>query len=390
MKTFTLIIGTGKKKSKYDVDPTLISRIEITHQYESVCLPFFVVTLTLPTSVYRTLTKPENAASITANINLQKGKFSDVLSVDTESLVSFRDAIKGKFHVVLGPRAQDLSEEAQKRAETDEETYGQYASITMSLYSKLYFDTYDMVINGNIESVGLTDVIVNCLNKAKIKEILISPPDNHKIYSQFIITPLPLYEQLYRICNIYAYHKKGTIIYFDLDRGYIISAINKCTAYEPNEYKTTHIVLPNDSQVLNQIGGGYENSKDKYYVLNGLRVSLKNPDDPAVEVISINSKGKATKLNKKSKRTTKVLVQTEGESVANSYKSRILESRRCLEIPFRNIDILALTPNKMFTLSAEKNSKKLKYKGNYRLSACTHVFEKEGNYFTVTTVANFK
>ena len=389
IKSFTLMIGKGKKKTKYDVESTLIERMNIIHNYEEECLPFFTVTMTLPTKIYRVLVDQKNANDILVNLCIQKGKFSDGVSRDNDALISYRDAIKGKFHVVIGPRRQDLSQELQEVAENDDNIYGQYASVTVALYSELFFENYDMVINGNLEATTLIDVIFNCLTKAKIKKMLIAPPDNHKVYSQFIITPIPLYEQLYRRCNTYAFFKKGGIVYFDTNRGYIIPAVNKCVAYEPNEYKVTYIILATNSQATNQVGGGYDNTKKKYYVLNGLSINTRNQDDPSTNVMLVNANGKVKKMNKKSAHISEVVVQNEGESMLNSYKKDILESRKAIEIPFKDIDISALTPNKMFTVTAE-TAKYKKYNGNYRLSGCIHAFEKEGDYFSVTSIASLK
>ena len=68
----------------------------------------------------------------------------------------------------------------------------------------------------------------------------------------------------------------------------------------------------------------------------------------------------------------------------------IAESKRVLYVSFSNIDIVMMTPNKEFIVTIEGVSQQKRYNGKYRIVKAAHVFEKEGNYFSVKTTAEFR
>lgn len=393
IKSCTLIIGSGKKAKKYPIESDMISNIQIINEYEKYSFPFFTMTFTIQNDVYRKLTKRENSTKVKIKLHMQKGKFIEAINLTPSTSISFKDVIKGTFHAVVGPRNQDLSVMGQEKAEKDANQYGQLSSITVSLYKDDFFNRYNLVTNAVLQGVTLTDVMVYCLNKCKITKVLMTPPSNTKTYSEFRVIPIPCVDMLERICNTYAFHKKGTIVYFDINRAYIIDKVSTCTAYAKNEYKTTYIAVSIESQSTRDTGGMYTNTKKKYYLLNAIETNTSNTSDTTQKsvgnnVVSVNAKGKVTKSNKKASKITRVVVQNEGESTIKTVKRALKESKGGLEASFRDIDIMTLTPNKQFVVSAEgKNYKK--FNGKYRLTNSTHFFNRDGEYFSVTTTARF-
>lgn len=390
MKSFVITVGSGEKAVKEKVDTEEISNFEIIHDYENSYFPFFTITVTVPNGFYRTLVKPENASKIKVNMQLQRGKFKDAVTLDPGSGSAFRDAIKGSFVAIIGPKEQDTTEDIQKIAEKEgSNQYGQLSKITMALYPSAFYKNYDIVVNAILETVTLTDVAVYCMNKAKIKNILMSPPNNHKSYSEFRIVPIPFCDQMTRLCDNYAFHNKGSIVYFDLTRGYIVDKVPKCTVYEENEYKNTYIGVSTKEAVTHQTGGGYENSEKKYYLLNAISFGTVNESsivkkNAGSNQVIVNADGKVIKTNKKASKVTRVIIQNEGENNAKAIKRSLKEAKKGFNCSFSDIDILALTPNKQFIVSVEGKKYK-KYNGKYRMKYCDHKFEKEGDYFSVNT-----
>jgi hypothetical protein len=391
MKSLVLTIGSGSKATKYTVDNSLILKMSMISDYEKEIFPFFTITISVPNKIYRKMIKSENKNNITVNMHLQKGKFTDALAVDNSKTVSFRDAIKETFHAIMGPKSPDLTESEQEVVEKGENQYGQLSSITMALYQQSFYDTYQIVSNAVLEKVTLTDCIVYILNKAKIKNVLMSPANNTKSYSQFKILPLQAYKMLIRICDIYALHDKGTIVFFDYDRAYIVEKAAKCTAYEKNEYKLTYIVVATSSQASRMVGGAYINSEKKYNVINSTSISTDDSSDVTKKtvgsnIVTVNSSGGVTKTNGKATKITNVLIQNEGDSTAKAITRTMKESKKTIQCQMENMDITMLKPNKQFIISVE-GTKYKKYNGKYRLRACSYAFEKEGDYFSVTGIA---
>lgn len=394
IKSLVFTYGTGKKLKKHTAEESLVLNMSIIQDYESEVLPFFTMTLAIPNNVYRVITSPSYKNTVTAKLNLQKGKFSQALSVDTSQTISFRDAIKGSFHVVIGAQNPDLTEAEQKLVEKSENKYGQLSTITVSLYNKAYYNTYQTIVNTNMKNVTLTDAIVYILKKAKIKNVLLSPGNNNKKYDEFRILPLQACEMLARICNTYAYHNKGSIIFFDVDRGYIIDKVPKCTAYVTNEFKITYLVASSESQGARMVGGAYENSQKKYNVINVVEMGADNTSDITKKTVgentvSVSASGSITKTNKKATTVTNVVVQNEGKNTAQDIKRVSQESKKDIKCQMQQIDITMLKPNKQFLVSVNSAAYK-KYNGKYRLVSAAHAFTRDGNYFTLDTVAQFK
>jgi len=393
MKSCTLIIGSGKKAKKYPVETDMIQNMQIINDYEKSYFPFFTMTLQLPNATYRTLTKRENSANAKMKIHLQRGRFQEAINLTPSKSISFKDTVKGTFHVVVGPKEQDLSVMGQEKAEKDSNQYGQLSTITVSLYKEDYFNRYDLVINAVLQNVTLMDTMVYCFNKAGIKNVLVSPPSNTKLYSEFRLIPISLCDMLNRIGETYAFHKKGSIVYFDLTRAYVIDKTSACTAYARNEYKTSYIAVSIESQSTRETGGMYANTKKKFYVLNAIAVDTSNTSDTTNKfagknIVSVNSQGKVSKTNKKASKVNKVVIQQEGESTIKSVKRALKETKGGFESSFNDINIMALSPNKQFVVSAEGTTYK-KFNGKYRLVASTHIFSRDGEYFTVTSTGKF-
>lgn len=394
MKSLTITYGKGKKAKKHVVHNSLIIKFDIVENFDTEILPFFTLTLALPNNIYREITKPSIKNTVKVNMKLQKGKFTEALSTETDTTVSFRDVINEKFHVVIGSRDIDLTEAEQKAIENSSNKYGQLTTITIALYNNSYWNSFQTVVNANLESVTLTDVIVYGLTKAKVKNVLLSPPSNTKTYSQFKLIPVKLYELLTRITDVYAYHSKGSIVYFGIDRAYIIAKEAKCSAYEKNENKITYLIASTTNQNARSSGGAYINSQKKYNVLNAMEISSDNSSEVTKKIVgsnivAVDASGNITKTNGKATKVTNVVVQQEGDIPAKSLKREISESKKQIKCQLQNEDISMLQPNKQFIVSVE-GSKYKKYNGKYRLVMVAHSFEKEGDYFSVSSIAELK
>lgn len=388
VKSFQFIIG----KEKIEVLPSEIVSFTITEDYDNFYFPYFEMVLSISNSRYRKLVK--NSTKIKANISIYKGKFKGVINnIDTEA-VSFKKAINGKFKVFLDNETPNLSDEEEKQIDKNGDQYGQLTTFKIALYPDDYYKKYDLVVNGNFLNVTLADMVGYILTKTKIKNVLMSPPSNYKKYKQFILTPISTCEQLDRICNTYAIHSKGSIVFFGLDRLYIIDKAPKCTTYAKNEYKITYVIYSTESKSTISSGGCFSSSKGKYNVLNASKFTVNNDREVVKKsagknIVSVNVDGKITKTNKKSTKVTKVVVQNEGASTVKSLKRDIVESKRIITTQFSDIDINMVTPNKQFIISVEGAAFK-KYNGKYRLSKAVHAFKPDGDYFQVESSCEFR
>lgn len=388
MRMFQLLIGT----KKVDIAPEEIMYFNIVEDFEKYYFPYFEVEINVSNAVYRLMMK--NPTKIKVNLSLYKGKKRDVYHSSDDSSTSFKRALNGTFRVFLDGTSPDLSEDIEKKIDKDGTKYGQLTTVKFALYSNTYYNKYDLVVNGNFLNVSLADMVGYILTKTKMSKVLMSPPSNYKKYKQFILPPLPTHEQLTRICDTYALHSKGSIVYFGLDRAYIIDKVPKCTAYAKNEYKISYILYSSNDKSTPLSGGCGTITKDKVNILNAVSFESDNKREITKKtvgknIVSVDANGKVTKSNKKSSKVTKVVVQNQGNSTVKSIKRDIAETKKMIHVEFMDIDIGMLTPNKQFILSIDGVSYK-KYNGKYRLVKATHTFKKEGNFFQVVSSCDFK
>ena len=388
-KDFSIIID---KKTTHDVEKSLIFKINIVEDYDKYFLPYFEIDIAVPNKIHRKMVK--NKDNMTALFHLYKGKFKNGLSQSADDAVSFKKCLNGSFHIVMRDSNPDLTEDQQKQIEESENKYGQLTHLKLLLYNKHYYNRFNLIVNNCLKNVTLADAMCYCLNKTKMKNVLFSPAKNTKEYKQFILTPIRLRDQLNRICNTYQLHEKGSIVFFGLDCLYIIDKQPKCTAWRKNEFKVTYLLFGAKNTTINNTGGAYSNSKEKFNVANATSVSFANEKEilknaAGSNIVAVNGNGKITKTNKNATKITKVIIENEGNTSAKSIKRSFSESKRVLTAGFTDVDINMFTPNKQFIFSTD-NSKYKKYNGKYRLTKISSTLEQQRNYFVVRTNAEFK
>lgn len=387
MKSLILNYGDGKKHA---VETSLITKMSIVENFDSEFFPFFTIGLYVPSALYREITSTKNKNNIIATLNLQKAKFKSALSIDTDEKPTFANCINGRFHCVIAAKDVEASQQEQKAVEKSDNDYGQLQTLSLLLYSKEFYDNYQTIVNAVIKSCTLTDAMVYVFQKAKLNNMLVSQPDNIKEYPEYILPPLQACKLLDRICNTYAYHKRGSVIYFGFDRGYVINKSPKCTAYETNEIKITYVTVFTTSKGSMQTGGCYCNKQKKYNVVNAAELSGDNSKSVTKKAVGettiiVNKDGDTRSTG--SGKVTNVAVQEEGEWNQQDISRTIQEKSKSISCQLINSDINMLRPNKQFIVSADAKAYK-KYNGKYRLLSASHAFEKEGDYFSLSSIIN--
>lgn len=378
----------------HEVPNELMLSMNITEDYEQYIFPYFEIDVGVPNSIYRQM--KSNNQSIKAMVLLQKGKFKEGVSVSTDASVAFKNVFHQSFFVFLDDTTPELTETEQKIVEKSENQYGDIAVVRLLLYQHSFYTSYDIVVNKSLSNVTLVDALTYVLNKCNVGNVLLSPPTNYTRFKQFILTPIPLKDQLERICNTYSMHSAGTLIYFSFDRLYLIDKVPKCTAFTPNEHQMTYIVTSTETQGATQVGGCYENFNDRYGVINATNLVFKNKMEYTsktigTNIVSVDSEGTITKNTSDLTSVTNVVIQEDGDKRSlSSVQQAISESRKVLYVSFSNIDISMMTPNRQFVVMIEGVSKQKQYNGKYRIIKAAHIFEKEGNYFSVKTTAEFR
>lgn len=391
------------KGTIYDVESDDISFITIEKDYSgNFYFPYFEVEVLIPTYILRAMKK--NSNNITANINFQRGYFRDN-EIDMHDLPVFSTYVSGLFYVFMEDNTPDVTEAASVRVEEGTETgkngkaLGEDQTVKLLLYNKSYFFGLRNIVNNVLASVTAVEAITYVINQAGVSNILITPPDSYKKYSQFVLVPICASDQLVRICNKYKVYKDGALVFFDLDKGYIISRSKECTAYYPNEIKTTYII---------NTSGGDDDKKgcciyNKKNYINVRSDSIMIDDNSEVSnqsfgsmVTVVDEEGNIKNIDTKSKKSaytitspTRVLVKDKGEDNSTHAVRRAANTDEIITIKMDYVDLDMLTPNLKF-ISHFSDSLLSGFNKTLSLNKMICLFSKEGEFFVPNITAEFQ
>jgi hypothetical protein len=245
-----------------------------------------------------------------------------------------------------------------------------------------------------LKNATVTDAIAYLASSAGLRNILMSPPDNTEKYDILLIPPLSILKAFLYIDIYYGLYKTGSMIYFGLDRTYIIKYTGGATAYELEEKPTLVITIPRTdnsfrSTVLGQVG-------EYTYIGDFHTLDIAN-DSIANNYIAGNgsqfvdsytgdiyySTGHA--FNKNTNFLRLLENKTENEYLSTMYTKQAESNSIVITVNMQDIDISKLTPNKMYKVSFEDSAIAPLYSGNFFLSYARHSFINTGKAITVNT-----
>ena len=395
-------------RSDFELNPNYLSEIFIEKDFDNMAYPYFEITVTLPPSTYRDMRKKNS--EIRCYVELQKAYTDLQLNAASSSEnLSFDTILQDTFYVFLVDNTPDLQSNFTETYETaagiekDEYGAGDYITTRMLLYNEEFFFRGRTIVNAVLQDATLLDGVIFSINKANLRNMLVSPPDNITKYNQLILPPLSATEQLMRLTADYAMYEVGATVFFDFDRGYVLDNYNACTVWEPNEIKQVYIISKeksDDSTALNT--GSYEDPSRKFYVVNieAGRASFSNGslladqaqgtnvisvDTQSGDVRNINSNAKTAGLGN----TSQIVVSNTGEDTSSALAYTLKNSSRIAKINLSNIDIEIFKPNKEYIFSFDTADFE-EYMGSYHIMKFTADLQKDGDLFVCSATAEFK
>lgn len=398
--SFKIILNSLKEP--FDVPEEFVSSVIIEKDFDKYYMPFFQVDVTVPNSIYREMKKADT--EITVNLNLQCLRTGDVLQTSSQPAKSVE--ISGNFYGIIDTGNIETNETTMVNKEKNDGTYlkgysySEMTSIQLLLYNKAFYNNSTKIVNAILTTATPVTALTYVLNKAGLKDVVLSPVKNNKSYKEFRVTPLSAIEQVERICNRYGIHTNGSTIFMDTKYFYIIDKSPQCTAYTSNEIRKTYLVsLTKTNNISNYSRGAYKNNAEKYNVVNIAADTLSIKDMSAVSgqsygdnitiidtatgrVSNINANGKANGPNK-------VVTVNGGEVTAASLERTLKETSNVLTAGFAYCPIDMFSPNKEFVLYID-DPKLKKYNGSYRITRMVCVLTRDDQYFVPNITAEFR
>lgn len=345
MKSFTIDAGG----TTMDVPISQIASIKIEKNFETTNYPFFYIGVNLPGWFYTEVVKNYDNVHITLDLHsmvYRKDFNEDMNNPSTTS------ELKGRFLADVAVDTPILSEDGQTKFEKENDAYkktysfNEYYFTEFAIQNEAAFKAKSKVVNAVLQTTNMTTNIGYICSQCGISNILMSPLSNRKTYKEFKITPINAVDQIKNWIVNYKLHDKGTTLFFDLDRTYILSKEIKCTAWRKNEYKNVHVMsLHQYSDTLANGSGFYSNSKEKYHLIE----------------IPPNSLQTATVTN---------------------LPYDVQNGRMNQTIMFYTNDVTfeALTPNKLFIVDVQSSSAKKRINGKYRMMRYSVEMEPGGDF----------
>jgi len=368
------------------IEPRCVVSIDIVNDYILNTFPIFKINLVLTDSKYYSILKNKN--SLKVKLEIQKyGKYE---SRDNATIIS-KQYINDTFVTIMDDldynREKDLDlEKSLVSADPNDEEFSKNDNmLELYLYREEVANGIKKQINCVCSNATLSTVITYILGNAGIKNALVSPLENNKVYKELLLPPLTVNKLLGHLDAAYGFYKKGSIIFFGLDRSYILNFKGGCSVYETNEKKETCIMVPKLLSESAYMSGTVENNDDRhYFICNYTDISFENKSTTnnvinGTSTITTNIYGNKNTSDGKSNvigtSNTKIVNNTGvNEWLAQTYTAFSNASSTVIYISVIDIDLAAITPNKNFVFVFEDNELSNKYKGNYLLTKSVFKF----------------
>lgn len=289
--------------------------------------------------------------------------------------------------------ANETLDEAGTLDANSENYFESQNNMDIYLFNKRLLTASRFMSNKVYAGATIQNIIGQMLTESKHPRVLMSRIENYKKYDEMYLPPNPTYKNLFYLDQYYGLYKAGANIFYDIDILYILNTAGKVTAKRENEITETIFMIPQlDSNIPgNAMVRQPENTA--YYAtvseqeLNHQKTSGMN---------SIASGGQTKVVLKDGTEIQKVdVVNTDeisaNESVAfvnkdNVFAASVIEARATenedmLYISANNLDINAFTPNKIFRVVYDEQSKNQKYNGIYRLAYAYHCIRAESEEY---------
>lgn len=408
---FKLFINDGEKNIKeYDLRERLRSII-ITNDYEANLFPLFRINCVMEADVYYNMLRYKNNSQI--HIRVQKF----YRKVGDESTSLLRDYINGKFNLIIEDSDFDTGKSTREKRDKfnykqrSESTYNDLVyvdnEVELFLYKKEFNEKMNTLVNAVLQDANSFDGLLYLFNKANLKNILISRPDNPNTYKELIIPPMKVKDAIKWIDTYYGLYNTAMMFYVDVIKGitYIIKYNGQCTAYQHNEIQNTCIMIPKDKSNRYMIPCNLKKLNDEndndYIIVSNESVHIRNEsithnilnESDIIDVDSYSGDINTLKssINVSEQRSVKVINNnTENPFFSNIYVSKIDTKELIIELSLHDFDVDTITPNRRFKLLFEDSDLANKYNGNYKMTSIVHTFTRNGRDFQINSVAIMK
>lgn len=355
-----------------ELEPSKLNSFSILRNYLEDLYPVIKMDLALEQSTYNKIIA--NKETMKVRIDIRKYYMKGT---------STKKSIKSKhlaqtFTLILDDAVNTITESAHNK-EYPSGDENEMNAVNMGM--ELFLFAGDLIkrnttnINKVLRDSSVVDALGYILYKiGEVKDLIMPVPDNMTIYPELVIPSLKLSEALSFVDSYYGVFRNGTIIFFDVDRNYILPFCKRCGALASGEQEVVNIVVPkSESKITDKLCSAIKKSTpDAIYIIadansfepTNKSVSGKILQAENVEVID-NDTGYVHSVSTENKKV--VIRPGLSDFYKDSYKARVQSQDIVINIALKNCDLATLTPNKIYQFLFEDTKLQKKYKGYYHL-----------------------
>ena len=378
----------------YKLENERLNSLTIMDHYMENLYPIIKIDLALEDSVYKRIIKEKNDLKIKLNIRKYYRK-------NTESEKSLEsNFINDTFQLILDDSVNTI-DSGSHELEYPEGDKGQMNAVQTSM--ELFLFKGDMIksntkmINAILKQATVSTAVGYLLTKSKVGKVLMTRPDNQEIYEEMKLPPLNIAKSLAFLDSYYGIYNTGSIIYFGLDRGYIIPFCRPAEAVGDGEIDTVCIIVPNiGSNMTDNICTlkKYKDTSKAYMIGDPQSFDPKNLGTTGnvihAEDINVveNETGEIDKTKEKNKATQ--ILPSENPFYKQIYEATTKSNEGAIAISLKDGDFSVLTPNKKYQFIFEDTKLSKLYNGTYFLCQCDITLAKESKDFTAGAECLFR
>lgn len=389
-----------------DIPSERVYSIGIEERYETLFFPLFYIELILEDSTYFEIQSRKN--DILGYIRLdkvRKNQNGTPAGINTK-------AFEGVFQIVLDDEGKDTQMLAKQRVNNgdmkqivkDDKGDLHKTGILYKIY--LFPESMSGVhhnVNRILHNVNMVDVVNYIMNVGGITNVLMAPPDNKKVYDEFILPPLSVLRSLQFIDTYYGLYNTGTMAFFGLKYNYILPYDGKFHVAPKGASYSQVVIVVSSTDSTSGIGSTITSNGVTAYMVtdaNGyesVNASITNDYLHANDIKSIDSFGEnviTAESGATSKNTTNYSAYfknwTENPLLPFAYAAQTHALSRVLNIRITNIDIDMLEPWRSYYVFMEDPNHTKEYSGLYMLTDFGLNFISDGGEFRLSGTITLK
>ena len=386
--------------STISLGPINIAGLTIEHDYATNLFPFFKVTLNLNPITHEYIVENKNDIKFKVRIlkipmERSSGKTSMKTEVINSVFSTFMDIDNTSFDKTAYKRRKKLTD----MKDDNDDMMNTNNLLDICLFNDEYVSKLKGTVNFVLSSATVSTCIGYIFSKLGIKNVLMSPLENSRSYSPFVMPSMSGVNALTYLDQNFGLYRSGSTMYFGLKRGYILNCKKGCTAFENGEVKKTTFLVDKILATSAQTVGAVRvpNEKETEYKISlpspfvnittasGISNVLTGVDAQVVNTgncsISKSSSGARTKNG--IAYSNNIIVDSDNEFVASTYAAQQSMKSTMINISAEDVNIDAFEPNKEFSFIFEDVDMNKTYKGSYKILSCTINFTRGPQWKTM-------